>query len=746
MNRQHKIYSAVALGALMGGGIGIGGLALPAQANEAEDGAGTTLLLEEITVTAQKRSQNLQDVGIAVSAFSGDQLKSLGMVDTADIAAHTPGLLFTQPGGSQLIGLPAIRGVSQNDFAPHQETPNALYVDEAYVSFVAGNSQYMFDVERVEVLKGPQGTLFGRNATGGLIHVISRKPGEELEGYADLTVGSFDQIRLESAIGGALSETTAFRAAGFYNTHDGYVKNSIGRDNYEDDTIAGRLQLQVQPSEDLEILLIGSGNKTDDIVVGGGQFTGAGKDDDGLGITISGQPSLFGYLDTDGDNHKGAYDIDGRMNKESYTLTGKLTYDFGLYTLTAISSYTDFEFDYFEDNDLTPDPISMFSMDQKSEQFSQELRINGAHEKLKWVAGAYYLSIESDNTSSFDLLAFGADQNNVFALSTTSWALFGQVEYDLSSELTVIGGFRWSEEDKDYTFSSACVDNVPTLVPVGCAGAFPALAGTINDIGTFNGKIDKGDWSGKAEIDWRPHEDLLVYASVTRGTKAGGFNAPLDGLLTAEQMAFDSEILTSYEMGIKSTFWDGRARFNAAAFYYDYGNYQSFDMRGFTQVIANSDAEIYGLDAEVVVQPGYGLSLMAGLSLLDATVKDTPLPSGRLTDTEPPQAPSFSANGLIAKDWDMTTGLIRAQFDFSYVGDYQVGVANAEVTAIDSYFLGNARISYVDGEDRFEIALFAKNVFNNDIRVYAYDISNLGFGENVYLPPRWFGGQFIVRF
>ncbi len=741
MNGKYHLYSGMARGA----GMALVIAALPAAA--AENAADKTImLLEEITVTAQKRSQNLQDVGIAVSAFSGDQLKSLGMVDTADIATQTPGLLFTQPGGSQLIGLPAIRGVSQNDFAPHQETPNALYVDEAYVSFVAGNSQYMFDVERVEVLKGPQGTLFGRNATGGLIHVISRKPGETFEGYADLTIGSYDQVRVEAAAGGPLSDKVGFRAAGFYNKYDGYVRNAIGQDNYEDDTGAGRLQLLFEPNEDLEILLIGSGSKTGDIVVGGGQFMGAGKDADGLGVRIPGQPSLFGYLDTDGDNHKGAYDIDGLMNKESYTFTGKVTYGFGDIELTSITSYTDFEFSYSEDNDLTPDPISMYGMAQESEQFSQEVRLSGEGEKLEWVIGAYYLSIDSDNTSEFNLLAFGADQNNSFALSTSSWALFGQVEYELSPTLSVTGGFRWSEEDKDYTFSSACTDGVPTLVPVGCAGAFPALPGTINDIGTYNGKIDKGDWSGKAQLDWRPNEDMLIYAGITRGTKAGGFNAPLDGLLTADQMAFDSEILTSYETGIKSTFWDGKARFNAAAFYYDYGNYQSFDMRGFTQVIANSDAEIYGLDAELVIQPGHGVSLMAGISLLDATVKDTPLPSGRTTDTEPPQAPSFSANGLIAKDWDMGTGLIRTQFDFSYVGDYQVGVANAEITAIDSYFLGNARISYVDADDRFEVALFAKNVFDSDIRVYAYDISNLGFAENVYLPPRWFGAQFIVRY
>jgi len=184
----------------------------------------STQILEEIVVTAQKRVQNIQDVGIAVSAFSGEQLTDLGLIESTAIAAMTPGVHVSASSAGQTRQF-TIRGVTQNDFSDHTEAPNAVYIDEGYLVAPQGQVFALFDLERVEVLKGPQGTLFGRNATGGLVHFISRKPTQDFNGFADVTYGSYDQVRFEGAVGGPLGDTLAGRLSLLYNRHDEIMDN-----------------------------------------------------------------------------------------------------------------------------------------------------------------------------------------------------------------------------------------------------------------------------------------------------------------------------------------------------------------------------------------------------------------------------------------------------------------------------------------------------------------------------------------
>src|SRR5690606_22141650 len=213
-----------------------------------------------------------------------------------------PGLQFTDPGGSPVAGLISIRGVSQNDFAGHIEPANAYYIDEIYQPSNATSVQRLFDVERVEILKGPQGTLFGRNATGGLLHVITRQPSQTLDGFAELTIGSFDQLGFEGALGGPLSDTVSARASVFYNRHDGYFENAVGPDIANDDTIAGRAQVKIEPNDRLDIALFADYYKIRPVNSGASLITGAVQDADGLGVALPpGSPTGFGYVDADGD-------------------------------------------------------------------------------------------------------------------------------------------------------------------------------------------------------------------------------------------------------------------------------------------------------------------------------------------------------------------------------------------------------------------------------------------------------------
>lgn len=710
-------------------------------------------LLEEIVVTAQKRDQNLQDVGIAVTAFSGEQLRALSIADSVELANQTPGLIFTQAGGSQLSGLPSIRGVSQNDFGSHQETPNALYVDDVYVSNLSAISTLMFDVERAEVLKGPQGTLFGRNATGGLMHIISNKPSSESEGYIDLTAGDYNQIKVEGAIGGALTETLNARLSGISNKNDGWMENDIGEDVINDDTRALRLHLQYIPNDDLEVLFTGNYYKLSDINAGANYVEGAALDADSRGIRRPDLPtdSLVGgsYIDADGDPHTGSYGYEGSLMRDASGATIDIDYAINdQWSLTSISNFSKVQLAYYEDNDASPLDIARFRQGTDTDQYSQELQLHRNTDTTSWMIGAYYLDIDGDFFRGFSVPAFGVDADTPYSLETQSWAVFTQGEFDISEQVKLIAGIRWTEDKKEMDLDTACNIIPDTFVALDCATAgFPTLPGNLFDLGNYRGSNSEGDWSGRLEVDWVRSEDTLVYASLSRGIKGGGFNAPLDGSLKPSEMPYKGEVLTAYEVGVKHTFWGGGARFNASAFFYDYEDYQSFDQRGLTLIVRNKDSEIYGMDAELTIQPGNGISMLFGMSLLNTEVYNTVLPSGRLATTVAPQAPDSSFNFVLLKDWQtnffgLGGGVIRTQFDANYTDELQAGVVNAPATEISSNFLANARVSFIPANDKYEFSIFAKNVFDRDIRVYAFDLSLLGYIENNYTAPRWVGASF----
>ena len=705
-------------------------------------------VIEEIVVTAQKREQRLQDVGISMTAFSGEQLHELGLTGTDEISQQTPGLLFTLPGGSASIGFPAIRGVSQNDFGPHQEVPNAIYVDEAYLSFNGAIQHQMMDLERVEVLRGPQGTLFGRNATGGLIHYLSRKPTTDFEGYGDLTLAEYDQVKFEGAVSGPLADRVQGRLSLGTNYNDAFVDNRTGADTSDNESYSGRAQLLIQPTDATEVHLSLFGSTHDSDHLGPYQHRTGIPDADGLGVNLPDDVDFygtcpgcdpFGYADTDGDPH--ALDLDriGFLERDTWGITGKLTWDFDSVTLTSITHYLEFQFDYLEDNDVSPVPFAEFSFGQEADQFSQEIRVNGEQDALRWVAGFYYINIDSENTEAFNLLPFvGVLLNTDWSVNTESWAVFGQFEYDFTPNWTFIGGLRWTEDEKE-------LDLLNTITVAGL-GSFqiPVNEATVGDFA----RQDDGDYSFKAELDYKPNDAWLLYGSITRGNKGGSFSAPLDMTVTpVTAVPYKPETLTSYEVGFKSEWLDGKARLNAAAFYYDYEDYQAFRLENFVQVVFNAQAEIYGMEAELFVQPAEGWDLVLGVSALDANVDDVALPSGRITDREPPQAPSFTMNGLLRKEWPFWNGMLAVQGDFNYAGSYQASVLNSPATKIPDHIIGNARLSYTSDDERWEAAVFVKNIADAEIETYAFDLvaSGLPYNQIIYLPPRWVGGQIVYR-
>ena len=750
-------------------------------------------LLEEIIVTAQKRQQDIQDVGISITAFSANELQKLGYTHSMQVTNLAPNVQMVQPNGPSSYNL-NIRGVVQTDFGDHHEAPVSMYVDEVYISQMSIAGFAVFDLERVEILRGPQGTLFGRNATGGLAHFVTKKPSSEKDGYVKATYGKKDWYRIEGAMGGAISEKVSARVSGVWNQHDPYIDNLIGEDLNNADDFALRGQLLFQLDEGSELLFnirhaeedINSGlfkhraGKPTDAA--GGVFLDPGEDywtaanaanpffgPDGF---LGGVPApvscagcdAFGYGDNSDDPFEGSYDFVGFNDLKTTGGSMTLNWAIGEMQFTSITDFTTMDKNYQEDSDASSFAGFNFFVTADVDQFSQEFRLSGATEKTQWVTGLYYLNIDGEYSvggeiDSFELGSFpGGGLSNPFATETDSYALFAQIEQDFSDKFTFIGGLRFTREEKEHDYKSNFVIFMPgwasgDLAPSGADILAPLFDYSVATVGSL-AALEKNLWSAKLELDWRPAEDVLVYFSWNRGVKGGGFNAPLDptglyledGSQDNDAMQFDDETLNAFEVGFKSLLGNGRVRLNGAAFYYDYSDYQAFKFIGLTQTVFNADAEVYGMELELAASPTEGLDLQLGLGLLDTKVKDLDFGFG-LIDRDTAFSPKFKLSGLARYTWPVGSGSLAVQGDFRYVDNHNFNLVAPPVLQEGNYTVANARLSYIGADERWDVSIFADNITDEEYRVQGFDVTSpppLGFGmiQEYYGRPRWWGISF----
>ena len=791
-------------------------------------------VLEEIVVTAQKREQSSQDVGIAITAFTGDQMKALGVTRSFDIASFSPGVHISGNLAGQNTQF-SIRGVTQNDFNDIIEAPNAVYLDGAYIAVAQGQTFAVFDIDRVEILKGPQGTLFGRNATGGLIHYLSRKPSfDETEGYIDVTYGRFDspahadQVRLEGAVGGPLGENLAVRLAFMYNWHQGYLKNlydpttpgspaaDAGADLGDDDTLAGRGTIAWKASRNIDVSVsfnvarsrlatgpyqskptIGvfdaNGELANVIDVDAGETRlgiaandadfGSDLDNDG-NFEVPGDPlteilpfrlgpggDFFGYRDPDGNDFtfSGDFAFKDSGTVDTWGVNSKVEWDVGDgMSVTWISDYKSFEKLLFIDVDSAPVNQSANYAAVDTTTFTQELRISGESENMRWLAGIYYLNIDADSDNGLKFPVNGVvpgapfDLGTDAQLKTNSYSAFGQMEYDFSPAMTLIAGGRIIQENKKFHLEQSLygfIDGTQSnrTIHVGT----PILIGPV--LGqAFDATSSDTLWAGKLQIDYHASDDLLIYAGVNRGVKAGSFNAPLAGGLPIADIAsvlpYGEETLISFEGGFKATLMDGRARLNGSVFYYDYSDYQAFLFTGVGGLVINADAENIGVELELQVSPAEGWDALLAISWFDATVKDVPFrtPSTDpnyldsdiiVSDVNPVYAPEFQVSGMLRYEWAALGGRVSVMGDFSYSDSYFYNLRNFDADQFYSYLMINARVGWISADDRFEAALKITNITDDRAGIQGFDLATLcGCNEISYQPPRWYGINLGYKF
>jgi len=811
-------------------GLGIATILAPA--------AAPAQLMEELIVTAQKREESLQDVGIAITAFSGEQLDALGITESTQVSAFTPGVHISGNNGGSTQQF-TIRGSTQNDFADIAEGPNAVYVDEAYMA--VGQSQLFaaFDVERVEILKGPQGTLFGRNATGGLVHYVTRKPTAEPEAYVDVTYGRADQVRTEAAVGGALTENLTGRVSLFYNRHDPVFDNeftpaslppppaAFGRteiqgspagsdDLYKDDTIAVRGQFLATLNEDAELLVKGqyarqqltSGqyqhesttaviNPAGQVVnsvftkkvrsncealstLGGCVAGGIALDGDFDDFRPNDRGDLFGFVEPDTRDLTANTDhaTDDHDEVEMYGFQGKLDWDLGWADFIAVSAYNTLEKQQSLDVDSGPAPQFIVMNQSDSWWFTQELRLEGEQDRFRWIAGFYFLRTEidyaqglADSIGGLNIFAslFGGGLGAVFGpdaarsptdsiettlnaeLDTTSYSLFGQVDYDLTEQWKFSLGLRAILEEKDYAYNVNFYDNLDDRRTDGALfrGQTPIAPNAfIFPVTEFEDDFSDVLWSGKAQIEYSPNVDWLLYAGVSRGVKAASFNAPLLTPLEEDQFRYDEEILISYEVGFKSTFWDGRARLNGALYYYDYQDYQAFQFIGTSGAVVNADAEYLGMELELQANPIDNMDFVFGLGLIDTEVKDIAVAGAVggaapvLRDVAPTFTPSVQISGIARYTWPaaILDGDVTLQLDANYASSSFHNINNFASHKMPAYVVGNARVNWFSQDGHWELGAFVQNLSDSRYQTIGFELSAVsGSNEETIGRPRWWG-------
>lgn len=708
-------------------------------------------VLEEVVVTAQKREQNVQDVGIAVTAMTGDQLEALGYDNAQDVTAMAAGVSTVQPNGEANYAI-AMRGVAANDFTTNVESPVAVYLDEVYISQMSGTGFALFDMERVELLKGPQGTLYGRNATGGLAHFVSVKPSQEKEGYAKVTLGDYDQIRFEGALGGALTDTLSARISVSTHDNDGYIKNRLGSDLNNANDRSMRLQFLWEPSDETEVLLSLRGSEQD-------IDTGFFEHVTSLGAPGQLTPELFnsvlGYQDTDGDVFAGDYDDPGYNDLETrgYSLTVKHHYE--NFTLTSITDFSTVERKYIEDSDASPAPVFQFFLNTDAEQLSQEIRLNGDTDAIKWVAGLYYMDLDISDSNGAITDPFvgpaptaGAEAGliNPYTSDLQSVSIFGQIEYALSDTLNLVVGARAINDEKDFDYDITIVEFLnPELKDWDSSANVNHLV----TLASYSGSSDDSEWSTRLSLDWTPNNDSLYYIGWNRGVKGGGFNAPIFPLSPPSDyndatMAYGPEQLDAFEIGAKWSFMNGLARVNAAAYYYDYEDYQAFNIIGIDTLVVNAEAESTGFEVEAQLSPGDGWDIILGVAYNDIEVE---LPSG--VDTTSVQSPEWATNVMIRKEWALENGAIAVQFDSHYRSEHFFSLTGAEAVTENGYSVSNVSLSYVTGDGSWEAVAFIENVNDEEYLVQTFDLSTdaaFGMTEQYYGKPKWWGVSLKYNF
>ncbi len=729
-----------------------------------------TFMLEEVVVTARKREETLQDVPIAVSAFGENQLEAMGANETTELVNRVPNLAY-DGGGNALSGM-GIRGIVTTTRNIGFESGMGVYVDQVYQGRPIAFNQTLVDVAQVEVLRGPQGTLFGRNTIAGAINISTKKPNHEaFEGKAKLSLGNHNTVNGSLYLTGPLSDTLAGKISVFSQTRDGYAVNHFNGEKVNDDDKKGvRVGLNWLASDDVEVSFNADYMKQDmdrffSELTAAPTFPFAPPPF----TSDAGAALLDPYAGNDYPNES-AQDGSTYENRELGGASVHVTWglDNGM-SVTSITAYRIADFDLGADDDSRPAPLSDSQFTDTSDSFTQELRLESSTgEQFNWMLGLYVLDQTADasrattissgpqvgttNINGYVLQPFGAIASES-SIDTQAAAIFFNSTYDFSDALSLSVGLRYTKESKDLDFMQQ--NQSFTTHP---------------DI-TTSLSLDDNAMSGNVALNYNLSEDSSVYVSVARGFKSGGFNPDI---VPSNDIAFDSETVLSYEAGYKADLADGRVRVNGAVFFTDYSDLQVQRLAitnvgtGFAISNANS-AEIKGFEGEIIALVTEGLQLEASVGYADSEYTDfdncggtadaisnfnsnifggtnLPIELESCNGNQLVLAPKVTGSAAAQYSHSLGDGEMTYRLEWGYKGETYAEPNNFDRTHVASHDVTNVRIGYVSADDSWSMAAWGKNITDDEYEEFTWLIPSFNNVFSTYNIGATYGVDVVYNF
>ncbi len=664
----------------------------------------TTEGIDEIIVTAEKREESLQKVPVSVTAMTGEALTSTGISNVEDLQFFVPGVSIT----NDSMAIINIRGIGTSAFGVATDPSTTVHYDGVYIARPTTSYQDLFDVERIEILRGPQGVLFGRNSAGGTLNIISKMPTEELSGTLGLTLGNYGKRALSGTIAGPLGDKAGVRVTLLGNQRDGIYRDTVTRRRYQnEDNLAARVTLALDPTDNLQIVLRADASRDRET----GYPAIRGFYPPGFAAAGATIPTRSNEI---------ALDTVPRYDVDAWGISSTISLDAGPVTVKSITALRKSKVAQVLDVDATDLFLRNIEFFERSRSITQELQLlNNADGRFRWILGAFYLNEKGDD--EIRILEPGRRLAIPESNTTNAFALFGQVSYEPVDRLRLTGGLRYSYEKKNFAYrifsGSTEVDN-----------AQPSASWTA--------------WTPKLGVDYEVSDDVMAYASATRGFKSGGFQL-------GDGKPFLPEYLWSYEVGLKSTLLDRRLRANLSAFYYDYTNLQVVQyINGVASTTNAGQATIKGIEAEFMARPTERITLTSTLAWLDARY-DVYFDQGTsLTGNRLPNAPRWNIS--LGGEYKLpigTSGTLMLRADMALRDKVFFKPNNDVRYAGNRSTLVNGRIAWQPANERWELAAYGRNLTNERYASYKAvgtdptGISNPDLPLTVYGEPRQYGMQ-----
>ncbi len=716
---------------------GLALLAAPPVAAQADPSAVTpdqssaNRVSETLTITARRREETVQQVPAAVTAFSALSLRDMGANDLEDLGVSVPNVNIVLGRGSSSSANIFIRGLGQPDALQSFDPGVGVYLDDVYMSRIQGALFKIFDIERIEVLRGPQGTLYGKNTIGGAIKLVTRRPGNEFEAFGEVTAGRFGRVDGKAFFGGPIIEDkVAFSASFLTSNRDGIVKDpATGRKFNDDNTIVTRAAIVFTPTDNFDADLSFDYTRQRTELTLGRQESDLQQVDLLLGArTILPAPTTeYDFTGSTGFADDRGQELDhwGISLRMSWEASDALT-------ITSITAYRELKPDFYIDIDATPFEIGDVFVGIDQSQFSQELRFHYVQDRWDVIFGVYYL--DEENVS--EQLAF-ADDFLTFAgapltflrtidddLDTTSLAAFVDVTFDITDRLSISGGVRYSYDRKKYFRTTDAI-----------------LSGALFDQFAFE---DRESWDAVTpsfSIDFQATDDLLVYARVARGFKSGGFNGRANA--PGEEEAYDPEFVWTYEVGLKAEFADRRVTANLAAFYNDYKDFQArvsaildpdAPLPDFAFPVLNAaNIETYGIELELNAQVTDEFLLFGSLGYLKANYKEFMDAFRDRSDDPVPFAPKWTIQMGAAYTMEISNwGTATVRLDGNYKARHYLSVDIRDVLSQDGFWLLNASLTLEPDDGNWYFITAFRNITDEVYKTDAQEFSSVGNIQTAY--------------